>query len=131
MRRAFKWAIGPAVAVVVLGALGCWYFGRTGPTESARQQKEARPDGPAGRHSPVSFVILPPQVPPGSEGRAEAAGLFCDLLAENLSRGPRVSVVDRSRLDRILAERAAGPAANSPLLSYDAMVRVAVTGAAR
>jgi hypothetical protein len=112
-------------AALVAGARG---RAASGPADA---QKEPRPAAtePASQRSTVSFVVLPPELPRDQAGLGDSVGLFCDLLAQRLSKSPGVAVLDRTRLDRVLAERAIGGTDKSPMLSFDAMVRVRPEGA--
>lgn len=73
-----------------------------------------------------TLVILPPTIA-GEESQRSRIELLCDRLAERLGKGapglPDVAVVDRSQIDRVLAEQGAA-AQLKPVLAYDAMLRV-------
>jgi hypothetical protein len=81
---------------------------------------------------PVAVVILSPQVSgPGEPNNRVAAELVCDELARELGKHLELRVVDRTQLDRVLAETklsAATGAASGPsaALAYDFMVRLRV-----
>ena len=118
-----------AVVAALAAGLAGLHCSRPEPGSVPRAKKAIVESVPAHDDSnTISFVILPPEADHGTEGQTQAAGLFCDLLAERLSKVPGFAVVDRSRLDRILAERAIDGPGQPPLLSYDAMVRVRPEG---
>ncbi|MDY0165015.1 MAG: hypothetical protein RBS80_00640 [Thermoguttaceae bacterium] len=78
----------------------------------------------AAASEPITVVVLPPPqlLEPNDSA---AADLFCGRLEAELAKDPGLRVVDRSQIDRVLAERATG-AVKKPALAYDAMVRVSI-----
>ncbi|KKL82817.1 hypothetical protein LCGC14_1980980 [marine sediment metagenome] len=97
--------IQPARAATVLVLLSVCAQGAAGPS--------------------ATVVILPPHVKAGDAQLHAAAEMLCDRLAEKLTRAAGVRVVDRTQLRRVLAEHKQSPLPPRPILSYDAMVRVA------
>ncbi len=77
----------------------------------------------AGRE-PINVVVLSPSQPAGPED-ARAVDLFRSQLAAELGKDAELRVVDRSHIDRVLAERAIG-AIDRPALAYDVMIRVEI-----
>jgi hypothetical protein len=73
---------------------------------------------------PVTVVVLPPPQL-GEPDDLPAADLFCSRLEAELAKDPGLRVVDRSQIDRVLAERASG-AVTKPALAYDVMIRVEI-----
>ena len=61
-------------------------------------------------------------------GAEQQALLMCDLLAQRLSSEGAILVVDRTQLQRVIRERPIDTQPKPPALSYDAMVRLEVTG---
>ena len=121
-----RYLIGAAIAVGLLAAaFAVWRcLEHDGEGQSGPGIPDVQASLPASDATTVSFVILPPDGLGVNEAESDALMLFCDLLAERLSTMPGVAIVDRSRLDDILAERAIAGPGQSPVLSYDAMVRV-------
>lgn len=121
-----RYLIGIAITVGVLAvAFAAWRCSdHDGESQPGPEASDVEASLPASDDSTVSFVILPPEGLGGNEAESGDLMLFCDLLAERLSTMPGVAIVDRSRLDDILAERATAGPGQSPVLSYDAMVRV-------
>ncbi len=74
---------------------------------------------------PTTLVIPPPHVTGGGAETRAAAALLCDRLAGALGKADGVKVVDRTQIDRVLAERKLEPAPTAAL-AWDAMVRVEV-----
>ncbi len=75
---------------------------------------------------PITVVVLSPHGTTALDDKtAVAAELLCDQLTEELARDPSLRVVDRSQIDRVLAEQAIGDNVQ-PVLAYDAMVRIVV-----
>jgi hypothetical protein len=80
--------------------------------------------GPLVAAEPVSVVVLPPAVAEGATAQQVAATeLWCDQLAAAMGEIDGVSVVDRTAISKVLAERKLGRK-NQPVLSFDAMIRV-------
>ena len=77
----------------------------------------------------ATLVILPPEIEGGDAKTQAAAELLCDRLAEKLAKTPGVKVVDRTQIDRVLAERKLATPPAGAALSYDAMVRVRLDAA--
>jgi hypothetical protein len=76
------------------------------------------------KNAPVSVVVLPPVISEGATDEQKAtAELWCDQLAAALGEADGVSVVDRTALAEVLAERKSG-AGQGPMLSYQWMVRL-------
>ncbi|HET6430374.1 MAG TPA: hypothetical protein VFJ30_18310 [Phycisphaerae bacterium] len=73
----------------------------------------------------ATVVVLPPQIVPGDAETRRAAEVLCDRLAGEIAGGG-VSVVDRTQLGKVLAERALTSRPAAAALAYDAMVRVTV-----
>ena len=71
----------------------------------------------------ATVVILPPRVLDDDVKSQQQADLFCDRLAQALEKTKGVTVVDRSVIDKILAEHEL-MGEQRPVLSYDVMVRV-------
>lgn len=83
----------------------------------AAQGQEASPASqPAG---PVALVFVPPAGP-------DALLVLGDLLAAELGRSKSIRVVDRTQIERILAEKLSGDQPAEPAQSYDLMVRLRV-----
>ncbi len=77
----------------------------------------------------ATLVILPPEIKGGDAKTPAAAELLCDRLAGKLGGIDGVKVVDRTQIDRVLAERKLTSRPAGPALSYDAMVRVRLDAA--
>lgn len=77
----------------------------------------------AGRE-PISVVVLSPSQPAGPED-ARAVDLLRSQLEAELAKDAELRVVDRSQIDRVLAERAIA-ATDRPALAYDVMIRVEI-----
>lgn len=79
--------------------------------------------GAASGGDPIAIVVLPPVQPTAQQESVAAAELFCDQLTAELAKDAALRVVDRTQIDRILAEKATD-AIDKPALAYDALVRV-------
>lgn len=76
------------------------------------------------KNTPVSVVVLPPVLSEGAtDDQKAAAEMWCDQLAAALGEADGVSVVDRTALAKVLAERKSS-ADHRPVLSYQWMVRL-------
>ena len=73
----------------------------------------------------VTVVILPPLNLSSDRDDAPALELLCDQLAVELAKGNELQVVDRTQIDRVLAERAIGNITR-PALAYDVLLRVSL-----
>jgi hypothetical protein len=73
----------------------------------------------------VTVMILPPEQSAASKEAIESVNLLCDQLAAELAKDAGLRVVDRTQIDRVLAERAIGDVAK-PALAYDCLIRVGI-----
>lgn len=74
-----------------------------------------------------TVVILPPRLPHVANAKLQASAMrICDQVAERLERSRRICVVNRTELDRVLAERRLSSKSSKPIRSYDAMFRLRV-----
>ncbi len=73
----------------------------------------------------ITVVVLPQAQTAASKVTIDAVNLFCDQLAAELAKDAELRVVDRTQIDRVLAERAIGDIAK-PALAYDCLVRVSI-----
>ena len=74
-----------------------------------------------------TVVVLSPRLPHVSTASLQARAVsMCDQIAERLDRSRRVCVVNRTELDRVLAERRLSSKPLKPMRSYDAMLRLRV-----
>ena len=75
--------------------------------------------------APLTVTVLPPAQTVAPKETIDSVYLFCDQLEAELAQDADLSVVDRTQIDRVLAERAIGKVA-SPALAYDGMIRVSL-----
>ena len=102
-------------------AMALWLAFLTGAGKAAGLESAAE-----SRAAPVTIVILPPDVKAEDAETRVAAELLCDRLAEGLGDIAGIRVVDRTQIDRVLAEHTLASKPAGPVLAYDAMVRVSV-----
>jgi hypothetical protein len=74
---------------------------------------------------PITVVVLPPAQTAAPKDTIASANVFCDQLAAELVKDAEVRVVDRTQIDRVLAERAISGDVK-PALAYDALIRVGI-----
>src|SRR5580704_10755174 len=75
--------------------------------------------------NPITVMVLPPAQTAAPKTTIDSVNLFCDQLAAELAKDADLRVVDRTQIDRVLAERAIGDVAK-PALAYDGIVRVSI-----
>lgn len=74
-----------------------------------------------------TIVILPPTLPLAATAKLKTRAMnICDRIEERLERSRHICVVNRTELDRMLAERRLSSKSSKPMRGYDAMLRLRV-----